>query len=239
MKNIIEYKLSGRYALFTDTITKIGGEKCSYQIPTYQALVGITESIYWKPTIKWYIDKVRVIKMIRTQSQGVKPLKYNEGGHALSIYSYLFDVEYQVQAHFEWNEQREDLVNDRNENKHYFIAKRQLEKGGRRDVFLGTRECQGYVEPCKFNEGAGAYDNTGLLTFGLMVHGFDYPNDTGVDELGLRLWYPIMDNGVIEFIRPEECTIKRRIKDMKPIFLLTSGVDENGLLDGYESKVVL
>ncbi len=33
-----------------------------------------------------------------------------------------------------------------------------IERGGRRDIFLGTRECQGYVEPCVFGEGEGAYD---------------------------------------------------------------------------------
>ncbi len=30
-----------------------------------------------------------------------------------------------------------------------------IEKGGRQDIFLGTRECQGYVKPCKFGEGIG------------------------------------------------------------------------------------
>ena len=46
-----------------------------------------------------------------------------------------------------------------------------IERGGRRDVFLGTRECQAYVEPVKFGSGEGAYDNLGELSFGLMVHG--------------------------------------------------------------------
>ena len=43
--NIIEYSVFGEYALFTDPISKTGGEKFSYQIPTYQALKGITESL--------------------------------------------------------------------------------------------------------------------------------------------------------------------------------------------------
>lgn len=41
MENRVEFKVYGKYALFTDPLTKIGGEKCSYQIPTYQALKGI------------------------------------------------------------------------------------------------------------------------------------------------------------------------------------------------------
>lgn len=47
-------------ALFTDPLTKVGGEKFSYPVPTYQALKGITESIYWKPTLIWVIDRCRV-----------------------------------------------------------------------------------------------------------------------------------------------------------------------------------
>lgn len=39
------FKVYGDYALFTDPIMKIGGEKFTYPVPTYQALKGITESI--------------------------------------------------------------------------------------------------------------------------------------------------------------------------------------------------
>ncbi|MDD6719658.1 MAG: type I-C CRISPR-associated protein Cas5c, partial [Lactobacillus porci] len=55
------FKVYGDYALFTDPIMKIGGEKFTYPVPTYQALKGIAESIYWKPTIQIFIDKVRVM----------------------------------------------------------------------------------------------------------------------------------------------------------------------------------
>lgn len=234
MDNSISYKVYGRYALFTDPITKLGGEKCSYQIPTYQALKGITESIYWKPTLIWIIDKARVMKRIRTQSQAAKPINYSDGGHMLSIYSYLQDVEYQVQAHFEWNMTRKDLEKDRNENKHYFATKRALERGGRRDIFLGARECQGYVEPCTFGEGNSDYDDYGFLSFGLMVHGLDYPSDTGKNVLSVRLWSPVMKDGIIEFIRPEDCSLRKKIRKMSTTLPQTSGLEEQGLLDGYE-----
>ena len=39
--NIIEYSVFGRYALFTDPLSKTGGEKCSYHKTTYQPLKGI------------------------------------------------------------------------------------------------------------------------------------------------------------------------------------------------------
>lgn len=217
-ENAIEYKVYGKYALFTDPLTKAGGEKLSYQVPTYQALKGITESIYWKPTFTWVIDECRVMHPIRTESKGMRPIKY-QGGNDLASYTYLKDVEYRVKAHFVWNENRPDLVNDRNENKHYQIAKRMLERGGRRDIFLGTRECQGYVEPCTVMEGEGFYDNDGNISFGIMVHGITY-SDEAVREnekkhMTIRLWNAYMKDGVIRFPEPEECQIRKVVAEME------------------------
>ena len=89
-KNIVEFEVSGAYALFTDPIMRIGGEKCSYQVPTYEALKGIASSIYWKPTLIWYIDAVRVMNRIQTESKGIRPIRY-DGGNDLSFYTYLKD----------------------------------------------------------------------------------------------------------------------------------------------------
>lgn len=44
--NIVEFSVVGDYALFSDPITRVGGEKCTYQIPTYEALKGILSSVY-------------------------------------------------------------------------------------------------------------------------------------------------------------------------------------------------
>jgi len=225
-RNGIEFKVWGRYAMFTDPLTRIGGEKCSYHVPTYEALKGIAKSIYWKPTFIWLVDEVRVMKGIRTQTKGTKPLRYSKGGHELSIYTFLTGdrdpatgdrgVEYQVRAHFEWNEHRRELQQDRNEGKHFEIAKRMLDRGGRQDIFLGTRDCQGYVAPCEFGSGKGDYDGYEELTFGVMFHGFDYPDETGVNQLVTRFWRPRMNNGVIRFVRPEQCSIRKTVRAMTP-----------------------
>lgn len=214
-KNSIEFRLWGRYALFTDPLTKIGGEKCSYHLPTYEALKGVCKSIYWKPTIIWVIDEVRVMKRIRTQTKGTKPLEFS-GGNTLAIYTFLADVEYQVLAHFKMNERHEALAKDRIDGKHFAIAKRMLERGGRQDVFLGTRDCQGYVEPCSFGEGEGAYDGDDEIGYGLMFHGFDYPDETGSDQLYARFWYPTLKKGVLNFDRPEDCKYKKFVRKMDP-----------------------
>ena len=213
-RTCIEFRTWGRYALFTDPVTRVGGEKCSYHIPTYEALKGVAKSIYWKPTLVWVIDEVRVMRPIRTQTKGTKPLNFG-GGNSLAIYTFLADVEYQVRAHFEWNTHRTELQEDRIEAKHVAIARRMLERGGRQDIFLGTRDCQGYAEPCAFGSGEGAYDNAGELAFGLTFHGFDYPDETGKKELRTRFWMPKMENGVIRFVRPEDCKATKFVRDMQ------------------------
>ncbi len=230
MKNRIDFKVTGRFALFTDPMTRIGGEKCSYHVPTYEALKGVAKSIYWKPTFIWVIDKVRIVNRIRTESKSMKPQNYG-GGNTLAIYTYLADVEYQVQAHFEWNPYREDMAQDRIDGKHFQVAQRMVKKGGRQDIFLGTRECQGYAEPCPFGEGDGFYDDAGELAYGLMFHGFDYPDEIGKNELHSRFWRPVMRNGIIEFPRPEDCDIRKFVRDMIPNPPSSVGLKEETLQD--------
>ncbi|MCE3045735.1 type I-C CRISPR-associated protein Cas5c [Legionella sp. 16cNR16C] len=214
MQNRIAFKLWGRYALFTDPITRVGGEKCSYHLPTYEAIKGVLKSIYWKPTLIWYVDKLRIMKPLQTQTKGIKPLVWS-GGNSLAIYNFLHQVEYQIEAHFEWNMHRPSLAHDRIEGKHFNIAQRMLAKGGRQDIFLGTRDCPGYVEPCVFGENESPFDNINELGFGLMFHGFDYPDETGSDELHSRFWHPVLRKGILEFPRPEQCCIRKFVRTMK------------------------
>ncbi|MDR2866239.1 MAG: type I-C CRISPR-associated protein Cas5c [Methanomassiliicoccaceae archaeon] len=205
MENKVYVRVSGRRAMFTDPITKIGGEKGSYPIPTYESLRGIMDSIYWKPTFVWVIDKVRIINPIKNETVNVRTIKYHSTSGDLYIYNYLRDVEYEIEAHFEWNLNNKAMENDRNDNKHFFSAKRMIEKGGHLDVFLGTRECPAIVEPCEeFGRKDSAYKNTQKFEFGLMFHGFDYLGPNGEDILTARFWKPVMINGTIDFPRPDD-----------------------------------
>ena len=217
-ENIVEFMVYGDYALFSDPVTRVGGEKFSYQIPTYEAVKGILSSVYWKPTIIWQILSVRVINPIQTETKAIRPIKYAKNGNDLSYYSYLKNCCYQVKAKFIWNMNRPELKEDRNENKHHQIAKRMIERGGRRDIFLGTRECQGYVEPCVFGEGKGAYDDIAEINFGNMYHSMTYPdeayNEDTKGHLTVNLWNAVMKNGYINFPPQEKC-IHRTVKEMK------------------------
>lgn len=171
------------------------------------------------------------MKSIEMEAKGVRTLKYYGGNGGLYYYTYLRDVEYQVQAHFEWNVNESNLIKDRDriDGKHFAIANRSLENGGRRDIFLGTRECQGYVEPCKFGEGKSCYDNKELLPFGSMFYNFGYPNETGKNELITRIWLNAnMKKGTVNFTDKEN-DIKERI--VKPMQQENQYVLDNNILN--------
>ncbi|WP_101772270.1 type I-C CRISPR-associated protein Cas5c [Peptostreptococcus faecalis] len=236
------YKLSGDYALFTDPITKGGGEKFSYSVPTVQALKGITEAIYWKPTIAIYIDEVKIINPIRTQTKGIRTLVKNGTSVDRNYYTYLKDVEYYVKFHFEWNELREDLKHDRNEIKHQEIILRTLDKGCRRDIFLGTRECLGFVERLTREEyeQKNGYYHEQSISMGIMFHSFNYPTEVaGIDNsIESNFSQITMEKGVIHFIRPEECTIKNILGEYKGKFIKSENIKtvENELEELNEVK---
>jgi CRISPR-associated protein Cas5d len=69
-----------------------------------------------------------------------------------------------------------------------------------------------------------------------MFHGFDYPDELGKDELQARFWRPTMQDGVIQFIKPEECPVRRSVRKMKANFPESKGLNEPGLLEGYPEK---
>lgn len=205
--------------MFADPLTKGGGEKLSYQIPTYQALKGIVEAVYWKPVLYYVIDEIKIMKPIVTETHGIRaPL--NNGGNDLNYYTYLRDVEYWLKFHFEWSGNRPDLANDRNEIKHQEILIRSMRRGGRRDVFLGTRECVGYVDYLQqreYEEAKTAYEGE-KRSFGLQFHSFIYPDEhpnlqTNEAKLVSNFSTTLMEDGRIQFCRPEECVVHHELSE--------------------------
>lgn len=208
------FRVQGDYALWTAPETKGGGEKFTYSIPTLQALTGIADSIYFKPTFKNVIEEVKVINEIRTETKGVRAL-VNKGTKAdLNYMTYLIDPVYLVKFHFEWNEDRLDLEYDRNQGKHEAIMERSLRKGGRRDIFLGTRECLGYVDLIteeEYLETESKYGDT-TLNFGIMFHSFRYPLTSG-QPLKSLFTNTMMVNGIVRFKTQDECEIENVLSD--------------------------
>lgn len=218
IENQYQFEVWGKNALYTDPLFR-GGERMTYQVPTYQALVGIASSIYWKPTMIHVIDSVRIVNAIQVESKAMRPLDKNFAvdRNTLAYYTYLRNVRYQVEGHIEWNYQREDLKADRNYKKHLAIFNRALKAGGRRDIYLGTRECQGYVKPIAGDTGVGAYDQIDEMYLGTMFHGFNYPDETGNPELSVRFWAPTMKRGVITFPKPSDITMVQPIRTIHSI----------------------
>ncbi|WP_298706517.1 type I-C CRISPR-associated protein Cas5c [uncultured Veillonella sp.] len=223
-------KVFGEYALFTDPMSKGGGEKFTYQVPTYQALKGIVEAVYWKPSIYYVIDSVKVLEPIAMETKGVLlPLGTNDTKTGLqkkdlTYVTYLKNVAYAIEYHFEWNKAYPELEADWNEIKHEQIILRSMKKGGRHDVFLGARECIAHVERLKqseYEQLETAYK--GDISLGIMFHSFIYPGEstgkkTYEDNRLYSNFTPIfMMNGKINFVRPEECKISHNLREYQKV----------------------
>lgn len=200
-------RITGDYALWTDPATKGGGERISYQVPTAQALQGICDAVYFKPTIRNIVDEIKVVNPVRFHSMGYRAL-YADLSAGLNYVTVLEDVEYLVQYHFEWNIDRDDLSKDRIMKKHEDIVERSLKKGGRRDVFLGAREFLGYVEAIDKDE----YSNEKTFYFGSdldlgnIFHSFIYPHSED-KPLKSLFTHTYMKDGIIKFKSQDECEI--------------------------------
>lgn len=215
-------RVKGDYALFVDPSTKGGGEKVSYPICTKQALIGIVDSCYFKPTFVNNVEAVKIINPIKTHVKGIRAL-LDKYGADLNYYSYLVDVEYLVKFHFKWNESRKDLINDRNMKKHESIMERSIKKGGRRDIFLGTRECVGYIEEVTEEEflNTESYYNNSKMSLGIMFNQFKYPTNSK-EKLIAYYSETLMNNGVVTFKDIDKCNIYNEVKDYK--FKMTKSI---------------
>jgi len=136
----IRLHVTGDYALFTRPEMK--AERVSYDVITPSAARGLLEAIYWKPQIRWVIDRLYVLKPIqftsirRNEVASKIPLAsarsaMKEGSGNLGIHIeedrqqraalVLRDVAYVIEAHFD-------------------VLDRRFEKGGRE---LPLNDCAG------------------------------------------------------------------------------------------------
>lgn len=139
--------VEGDYACYTRPELKV--ERVSYDVPTPGALEGMLKSVYWKPAIRYEIDKIIVFNEInfinirrnevkdkilhsaiksQMSGKGVDPCIYTSESRSQRASMVLKNVKYGIEFHFELtglkNEQEEYA-----ENKHFNIIKRRLEKG--------------------------------------------------------------------------------------------------------------
>ena len=116
----IRLHVTGDYALFTRPEMK--AERVSYDVITPSAARGLLEAIYWKPQIRWVIDRLHVLKPIQFTSirrnelaskiplaSARSAMKAGQGNLGIHIEEdrqqraalVLRDVAYVIEAHFD------------------------------------------------------------------------------------------------------------------------------------------
>jgi CRISPR-associated protein Cas5d len=201
-------KIWGDYACFTRPEMK--AERVSYDVITPSAARGILEAIYWKPSIRWVIDKIHVLNEIRfdniRRNEVSKKIAQRNiisaiRGNTSELCQYasedrqqrasllLRDVSYIIEAHFELTDQ---ASSDETPAKHYNIALRRLQKGQcYHRPYLGCREfpasfelVEGLIPPSCFS---GEHD------LGWMLLDIDYK-----DNMTPRFFRAVMRSGIID-----------------------------------------
>lgn len=151
--------VEGDYACFTRSEFKV--ERVSYDVPTPGALEGLLKSVYWKPAIRYVIDKIVVFNPINftnirrnevSEKISYQKIKQQMNGKYVdpSIYAkeiinqrtsmVLKNVKYGIEFHFELTGIRSENA-DEGADKHYNIIMRRLKNGQCfRQPCLGCRE---------------------------------------------------------------------------------------------------
>ncbi len=210
MTHPIQLRIWGDYACFTRPEMKV--ERVSYDVITPSAARGILEAIYWKPQIRWVVERIHVLNPVRfsnirrnevgckipTKGAAGAQAAMKTGKGALGIFveeerqqratTLLRDVDYLITACFE-------LLDDTDPPaKHYEMFKRRATRGQCfHRAYLGCREFD-----CQFawHEGpppAGHYDNDGERDLGYILHDIDFAND-----MTPHFFRAVMRNGVID-----------------------------------------
>lgn len=199
----VKLRVWGDYALFTRPEMKV--ERVSYDFMTPSAARGILEAIYWKPAIRWIIDKIHVLRPIRFENirrnEVAKRVTVNKadmkGDKLVCIFvdesntrqqrasMVLRNVEYVIEAHFDFTS-----TEDNNVGKHLDIFKRRVQKGQCfHRPYFGCREFPAEFEWC---EQIPKSMLTGEQHFGFMLHDIDF-----TDNMTPRFFKAVMHDGII------------------------------------------
>lgn len=212
----IKVRVRGEYALFTRPEMKV--ERVSYDVITPSAARGIIEAVYWKPAIRWVIDKIHVLNEIEftnirrnevsekaSDSEARRRMNGSQDPFYLSATDarqqraalVLKNVDYVIEAHFRLTEKAgvEDTV-----EKHYNMALRRLRKG---QYFsppcLGTREFGAQVEVIE--DGVIPKSQlSGVRDLGWMLYDLDFADD---QDIRPQFFKAEMREGVIDLTQVE------------------------------------
>jgi CRISPR-associated protein Cas5d len=183
----------GEWACFTRPEMK--AERVSYDVMTPSAARGILEAIYWKPEIRWVVDRITVLNPIRFTSvrrnevsetisaaTASKVMQAGRGKLHLQITDcrrqratlLLRDVGYVIEAHFDI------LSGPENAAKHLDQFNRRARRGACfTRPYLGCREFAAHFALLEDESDMPQADASlkGERDLGQMLHDIDYGND--------------------------------------------------------------
>jgi CRISPR-associated protein Cas5d len=199
----IKLHVWGDFACFTRPEMKV--ERVSYDVMTPSGARGILEAIYWKPQIRWVIDRIHLLKPIQFTSirrnevaskasaaTAKSAMRAGSGDIGIIIEEdrqqraalVLKDVAYVIEAHFEimdlrFEKDAAESSRDDNAGKHLSIFNRRA-KGGQyfHHPYFGCREF-----PVNFELIEGALPESTLSDgerdkdFGFMLHDLEFDQD--------------------------------------------------------------
>lgn len=210
----VVFEVSGERACFSRPELKV--ERMSYDCITPSAAVGILESVYWHPPVRYRIDKIHVlnpirfttvrknevkskvaVRSVRTAITSARDLPYINTKQDIQqrTSTVLVDVRYVIEAHFDIDQSK--MEEGDNPAKFAAILQRRLEKGQNfAQPYLGLRE---YAARVSIYTGElppkGAYSHTGERDLGIMLYGIDYSN---ADDLVPAFFRARMVDGTID-----------------------------------------
>lgn len=199
----IKLRVWGNYALFSRPEMKV--ERVSYDVMTPSAARGILEAIYWKPEIKWVVDRIHVLKKIqfdnirrnelskkttvsdKTLKEGdILVCQYIEHDRQQRASMVLKNVDYIIEAHFEFY--RKDSSDP---GKHLAIFERRVKNGQCfHHPYFGCREFPVNFEWC---DDIQESQLIGEQDLGFMLHDIDFE-----DNMTPRFFRAVMHDGVID-----------------------------------------
>lgn len=209
----ITIRVQGDYALFTRPEMKV--ERVSYDVITPSAARGIIEAVYWKPAIKWVIDKIHILKEVQfTNIRRNEVSDKSSVDNALQVMKgadkplyiaatearqqraamVLKDVDYVIEAHFEkvekeWGERD-------TEEGHYNIAVRRLRNGQHFHApCLGTREFPAQVTLIEDKGDIPKSPLTGKRDLGYLLYDLDFSNPRDIQPM---FYHAVMQDGMID-----------------------------------------
>jgi len=199
----IKLKVWGAYACFTRPEMKV--ERVSYDVITPSAARGILEAIYWKPAIRWVIDRIHVLNPIqfmnirRNEVEGKIALgnirkTMKDAQHPLEMFiednrqqraaMILRDVAYVIEAHFTYTG-----PDDHNDGKHLDCFKRRAREGRcHMQPYLGCREFSAHFRLLEDDEPipASHLKGQGEKDLGYMLHDLVFPSASATADSSTR-----------------------------------------------------